>query len=658
VNGDSAVIADGHTVTFDVDQSGWANGLAGLTITGTLICSTEAGDYYLKCAADISGTGLFQAGSAQTDLPITTTLTIDFASTANSIELADGLDLQLFCTEPTNKIIRLSGPEAAGQTELSVDTDVTGDIWKAGDTVHINDIDNGSDSEERIIASGGIAAGAITVTAGLTNAKIQGALVILVTRNIKITGSTDYAIKSGSGANIGCEISGNVNGIVGGSNQRISGVLAGHSFGINGGAGNMILAAITKGTYGIYGGVRHTIIGTISGCSNGIFGCHNLRISGLILGNTRGVRSGGGHIISGTTFKNTYDLYEIFIGECFNVLFGGTTENYNYNASNPAWVYVASQDHDQVADAFKAWCRGGIVTSETASPPDGYSIYYQHACEDADYPCFRQVEVALGAGATLEAMATVRIENGKDHSAYKPRLQIIDKFSDPLVDSNNSALAEDQVATAVGDGSTWQDLEVSWENTGDTPRKLLVRIAAKHADSIVDEVWEFGASPIEEPPSGGGGVTPVIELIAAEIADRIDEITVANTFNQDLVAVRPKRNDFKDIPPENGKVLIWQGDEAPPDAEAIGTEAWLQEFLLIALVIDSDAAETSIDTRINQVRADIEKKLKDDHTRGGNAIDTKFGGSVKFDEGGGFTGIAVQCIVHYRTEYSNPYEKG
>lgn len=31
---DTVVIAAGHAVTFDVDQSGFANGIAGLTITG------------------------------------------------------------------------------------------------------------------------------------------------------------------------------------------------------------------------------------------------------------------------------------------------------------------------------------------------------------------------------------------------------------------------------------------------------------------------------------------------------------------------------------------------------------------------------------------------------------------------------------------------
>jgi hypothetical protein len=62
---------------------------------------------------------------------------------------------------------------------------IDGDIWAAGDIVRIDDINKTSESEERIIAAGGIAAGAITVTAGLTAAKSAGAVVSLITRNIK-----------------------------------------------------------------------------------------------------------------------------------------------------------------------------------------------------------------------------------------------------------------------------------------------------------------------------------------------------------------------------------------------------------------------------------------------------------------------------------------
>ena len=150
---------------------------------------------------------------------------------------------------------------------------------------------------------------------------------------------------------------------------------------------------------------------------------------------------------------------------------------------------------------------------------------------------------------------------------------------------------------------------------------------------------------------------PVIELIAKNLETAINAITVANGYKQTLKAVRPRRNDFSDITPDDLTVLIKQADEEQGQ-EPIGTQDWTQPFLLMAIVLDSDSATASIDTRINQVRADIQKKLLVDVTRGGNAYDTTILPSQEFDDGNGFSGIAVKIAVKYRTQYTNPYAKG
>ena len=151
--------------------------------------------------------------------------------------------------------------------------------------------------------------------------------------------------------------------------------------------------------------------------------------------------------------------------------------------------------------------------------------------------------------------------------------------------------------------------------------------------------------------------TPIIEYIVEDIKDAIDAITIANGFNQTLTAIRPKRSDFKDVTPKDGDVLIWQADELESAAESFGTEDWTQPFVLEAVVLDSDTSETSIDTRLNQVRADIQKKLREDITRGGYAYDTLLRPSAKFDDGEGFSGIAVLIEVRYRVREADPYTK-
>ena len=443
------------------------------------------------CSADIDGVGTLQAGSSGSPLPIDVTFTIDFNGAGKSIRLADGLSLLLYCAQPTNKVIKLSGAEASGQTVLSVDTDVTGDIWADGDTIHIDNIDGGRDSEERIIDVGGIAVGEITVTVALTNAKLEGALVLLMTRNIKIIGSTGYAVRDGTDAILGCEISGNSYGIRYGSGFIISGTVSGNTDGVIYGFGHVINGIISGNTFGIAYGAGHTISGVVSGNSYGIYQSFGHVISGAISGNNEGIFYGTGFIISGAEFNNTYDLYRMAAARCYNTLFGGATEFSGYNSVyRAAWHYVSSQDHNQVTDAFKAWCRGGIVTSQTANPPAGYIIYYEHASEDADNPCFRQTELTVEAGEVLRITAKIRIENGKDMTAYKPRLQIIDVFADPLWGSGDSILDEDLVDIAMGDGSTWQEVSVEWKNTGNTERKVYIRITAKHATGKIDEVWD------------------------------------------------------------------------------------------------------------------------------------------------------------------------
>ena len=71
VDNDVVVIATGHTVEFDVDTSGFANGIDGLTITGTLSLTRSAGTYYMKikAAKSITGAGTFDCGTLLSPIP-------------------------------------------------------------------------------------------------------------------------------------------------------------------------------------------------------------------------------------------------------------------------------------------------------------------------------------------------------------------------------------------------------------------------------------------------------------------------------------------------------------------------------------------------------------------------------------------------------------
>ena len=466
--GDTATIAVGDTVTYDINTGSEVD-LAGLTINGTLEADTAAGSYTLKVSANINGSGSFNIGSPSTDYPSTCTFVIDFDATASSFDGSGGLTCNFYCTNPTNTYVKLSGAEAAGQTALSVDTDVTSDEWSAGDTIWICNIANGRDAEERVIAAGGIAAGEITITAGLTNAKIEGAVVILQTRNVRVTNSTDHIFDSVNDSVMGLEI------------------------------------APDSSKYALYASNTNTISGTISGCDRGLSVSYNNTISGTISGCTYALSYSNTNTISGTISGCTYALFNSYDCILYSTdLTSVTTENSGYNdtTSSPDYSYTPSYNHDNMAGAFKSWAKGGITTSQTASVPSGFIRWYRHACESASYYAFRQEVIALSPGHTLTVDSIMRLAGGDDLSANPPTVEIIDCANDPMWGGGASPLASAAIPTSDGSDTDWQTLtRLTYTNSGDIPMRVLVRAKASHASADVDESWAI------EEPAGSGGIT-------------------------------------------------------------------------------------------------------------------------------------------------------
>lgn len=123
VNGDDVVIAEGHSVTFNVDQSGFANGLTGLTINGMLIWSGTSSTT-LKMNGNITGTGKLIVGHKK---PITSGLSLldgyEYVWFVNRPEIP----LCMFTTDLTGELIELDSVDAVENTPGSYYADgVTG----------------------------------------------------------------------------------------------------------------------------------------------------------------------------------------------------------------------------------------------------------------------------------------------------------------------------------------------------------------------------------------------------------------------------------------------------------------------------------------------------------------------------------------------------
>ena len=84
------------------------------------------------------------------------------------------------------------------------------------------------------------------------------------------------------------------------------------------------------------------------------------------------------------------------------------------------------------------------------------------------------------------------------------------------------------------------------------------------------------------------------------------------------------------------------------------TQDWRQPFTLTAIVVDSDTATASIDTRLNAIRAAVETALLAEPTLGGLVIDLQIE-APDYKGTDTLSCIEIRCTVDYRTQYANPY---
>ena len=544
-DGDDVVIASGHTVTFNVDQSAFTTGV-GITITGTLNHTTTTGTYLLKAktGASIVGAGTWNIGTSGTPIPFAAKHTITGAA-GWYVDGNAGLTMTVYGAEPSIKYVKLSGDEAIGQTELSVDTDVTGDIWAVGDIIRIDDINKAQETEERVIAAGGIAAGAITVTAGLTAAKSTGAIVSLITRNVKIiavgtgnyliyrVGSTTNKLNIGGGMFYGVNkyafhtsnyisISGGTFSvhdrvfyscitptISGGtfsansllimySNPIISGGLfTGSNIQLSNNDGTVISGGLFSGNNNCLVNCNNSVIsgGTFSGNNYVINGGFSLVVGGgTFSGNNRAISGGSPITISGGTFAtNTADLYTVY-GMLHNITLTSSPEHTTYT-SIPFQYNCQSEDHDGVDGALKAWCKGGVVTSQTAVKPDGYTQAYLLDPESADYPVFFTKQFSVEPGKTVG----VEVQLRKDTSmSYLPRVYLMASIGNPLAGATPV-----DTFTMTDSTNTWESDTFTITNSTDYDQDYTLYFVAKNATDNAYAAYDITT----EGGTGGGGIS-------------------------------------------------------------------------------------------------------------------------------------------------------
>ena len=151
----------------------------------------------------------------------------------------------------------------------------------------------------------------------------------------------------------------------------------------------------------------------------------------------------------------------------------------------------------------------------------------------------------------------------------------------------------------------------------------------------------------------------VRERILANIKTTLEGITVANGYNFDFTAETIQRwsmhgNRLVDLP----AVVISPGDEEEKSPRAHFEECVLSVYLDVFFVTEENDA-VSTDTYLNRLQGDMKKAVLEDHTRGGEAIDTDVLGTTPFEttEGQPYAGIIMELGIRYRHLRSDPTAK-
>lgn len=475
VDGDTVIVAVNTTVTFDEDHSAYVTGWD-LTVNGELIPSEIAGNYVLKASANIDGTGTIRLG---TDADNTYPSDCSFELRLGAYDIRCS-NLKGYSDEPANRYVKLTNAKSSTDTVMDVDTDVSAD-WSIGDEVAIVDVNYARDVEIHTIA--GITSGTITLSSGLSADKVAGAYILLLTRNVKIVGSGNYAINSSfldcnafvdfrSGLYVAKTVAGQLGGVVlSGTGFRVLEDQNGLRI-----TGVCIASASTNLTFG-----RHLV------CNNAILAGYNtcIQYSGIAAYNTKWVGCNIALQIANGSLNNCEIVgcgtgmsacQSIELADC---LMDTTVESSSLNRTySPENTLIQSSNHDNVAGALRAWTLGGTVTS-VASPVYGSrERSYQMACASGEYSVFFEHDITLSPGQTVLFNTWMR----KDTSmAYLPRVQVFIKGKEPIL--GDSVLSETLMPSDAVD--TWATLTTTIANNDDYPRTYTIRFLAKNASGNV-----------------------------------------------------------------------------------------------------------------------------------------------------------------------------
>jgi hypothetical protein len=522
-NGDAVIISTGHDVVFDVDQSGFANGLLSLQIDGKLFFKHDIVTY-LKMNGNVTGTGelwvgtednpiqrpavgsenrctLFFNATGTINVPTIrmygwypereyTQLDADAGVGSNQIVLKEDLGLQqgdkIFIESPLEYAIAEAGKGVytiqSYNSENKIATLTTPILYErpngsyvAWESRPINLrrisgtgllIPNTYDNHEFI----GIKTFNVMISTAMSNAT-------RVATNYKFKHCTNNgAYLVGSTINVLIEDSIGIGNTVGAylTDSNINRcIMTSNMISNNNNLTTLIKDCIGLNAWGIGRGgyfkncVAITALvatgGYITDMAPSIFEDCIIRLGD----NTFGSKQSDSLIIfKNCLFKpNNIGYFGASSGKLYNCLFEGdieiNTNNFmGRNINNP----LESFDHNQIPGNYKAWCKGGRIETE-----DGKLKFI---CESNDYPVFKDYPILAPANRTIKRLIGLT----KSTPEIVTKLQFIDPTNDPLIDSSATPLAESSEVVNNQIGVAYKS---------DTPKQIILRIQCQNSTGEV-----------------------------------------------------------------------------------------------------------------------------------------------------------------------------
>lgn len=531
-DGDTVTIASGHTVTFDVDQSSFASGLAGLTINGTLKFK-EDNVTCLKMASNISimVNGSLICGDENSPIqrpPVgsstRTKIILQGTNVSTKIIGASNATIKFVGWTPIRNRTKLAANADSGSNQIILEDSLS---LQSGDEILIGAGSiNGSLTESRYgiytvsnVSSDGKT---ITLSQNLGHSRLSGDYVAWYSRPIDIQRKASGHTISTRGAYLticGVKINKSITW-VGTPFYKISDphikyvtITGGFLVGNTPSGESYVISDSTFYNVSLSWGNDVTIKDSVFiHRNNPNFGFltrpNNLQIKNTWFQNSHAIYKRytdlghGTFYIDSCEYKSLYEVPFSFPCEFYvkNMIFNGTPQNklyYDnkyYNCIIPSMNVnyigtfknksIHSYNHNQINGTYRAWMRGGTIQSVTNLYPPCSNKSYQYTLISNTHPVYRTLQLGI-----LQPQEEIQIScwlyKTLGSMSIQPRFQLIDNNNDPLVDPSAQPLQELISSTSIS--NQWEELTIRYKNTTDREIPISVRCLAANSTGFIYE---------------------------------------------------------------------------------------------------------------------------------------------------------------------------